>query len=161
MLQRMLRFVAPAAAVCFFIVLILAADELARAQQAGGATQPAGAAQPGAQGASDSDRFTGASRSLGTDGLRISHRWFEPGARTAWHRHVDGQLLFVEKGRARVQKRGGPMRELGVGDSDYTPPNVVHWHGAVPDQEFYQVALGFGEQTDWFEKVTDAEYDGR
>ena len=91
----------------------------------------------------------------------MSHRWFEPGARTAWHRHVEGQLLFVEKGRARVQKRGGALREMSVGDSDYTPPNVDHWHGAVPDQEFYQVALGFGEATDWLEKVSDEQYNGR
>jgi quercetin dioxygenase-like cupin family protein len=151
MVQRMLRFLSAAVAVGLFIAVVLAADEAARAQQAGGAA-PAG---------NNADRFTGASRSLDTEGLRISHRWFEPGARTAWHRHVDGQLLFVEKGRARLQKRGGPMRELAAGESDYTPPNVDHWHGAVPDQEFFQVAVGFGEETQWLEKVSDAQYAGR
>ena len=150
MAQRMLRFFSAAVAVGLFIAGVLAADQMARAQQAGAAG-----------GANNADRFTGASRSLDTEGLRISHRWFEPGARTAWHRHVDGQLLFVEKGRARVQKRGGAMRELATGESDYTPPNVDHWHGAVPDQEFFQVAVGFGEETQWLEKVSDAQYAGR
>jgi quercetin dioxygenase-like cupin family protein len=153
MMQRVLRFLGAAVAVGLFIAVVLAVDDVARAQQAGGAAAAAAT--------TNADRFTGASRSLDTEGLRISHRWFEPGARTAWHRHVDGQLLFVEKGRARVQKRGGPMRELATGDSDYTPPNVDHWHGAVPGQEFFQVAVGFGEETQWLEKVSDEQYAGR
>ena len=113
------------------------------------------------QGASDGPRFTGVSTSLTTDGLRVSHRHFEPGARSAWHRHTHGQLLFVEEGRARTQKRGGPMREMSVGDSDYTAPNVEHWHGAAPNEQFVQIAVGFGEGIEWFDLVTDAEYDGR
>jgi quercetin dioxygenase-like cupin family protein len=153
MMQRVLRFLSAAAAVALFIGVVLTADEAARAQQAGGA----GAASP----ADTANRFTGVSPAPATEGRRRKQRRFEPGARTAWHRHVDGQLLFVEKGRARVQKRGGPMRELAAGESDYTPPNVDHWHGAVPDPEFFQVALGFGEETQWLEKVTDAEYAGR
>jgi quercetin dioxygenase-like cupin family protein len=157
MLRRVLRFVTAAGAVCLMIASILAADRFASAQAARGAV-PAGALPAGA---SDADRFTGMSRSLEPGALRISHRWFEPGARSAWHRHLDGQLLFVEKGRARVQKRGGPLREMNVGDSDYTPPNVDHWHGAAPDQEFYQVAVAFGEATEWLEKVGDAQYEGR
>jgi 4-carboxymuconolactone decarboxylase len=136
---------------------ILAADRFATAQQTR-AVVPSAALPAGAY---DAERFTGASRSLEPGGLRISHRWFEPGARSAWHRHVDGQLLFVEKGRARVQKRGAPLRELGVGDSDYTPPNVDHWHGATPDQEFYQVAVAFGDATEWLEKVSEQQYAGR
>jgi quercetin dioxygenase-like cupin family protein len=157
MLRRALGFVTAAGAVCLVIVSILAADRFASAQQ------PRGVLPPGAlpAGESDADRFTGTSRSLEAGALRLSHRWFEPGARTAWHTHVDGQLLFVEKGRARVQKRGGALREMGAGDSDYTPPNVDHWHGAAPDQEFYQVAVGFGEATQWLEKVSDAQYAGR
>ena len=45
----------------------------------------------------------------------MSRRWFEAGARTAWHRHTGAQILFVEKGRARAQERGGPLRELATG----------------------------------------------
>lgn len=111
----------------------------------------------------DADRFTGASRALEAEGWRMSHRWFEPSARTAWHRHGGGQVLFVESGRARVQERGGRMLELATGQSHYTGPNVEHWHGATPDSEFRQLALSRGEATEtvWLEKVTDAQYAGR
>jgi quercetin dioxygenase-like cupin family protein len=113
--------------------------------------------------ATDAARFTGVSRALEAEGWRVSHRWFEPGARTAWHRHPGGQLLFVEKGRARVQERGGAMRELATSESHYTAPNVEHWHGATPGSEFTQVALGRGDtaETVWLEKVSDEQYSGR
>jgi quercetin dioxygenase-like cupin family protein len=113
--------------------------------------------------ATDAARFTGVSRALEAEGWRLSHRWFEPGARTAWHRHPGGQLLFVEKGRARVQERGGALHELATGESHYTASNVEHWHGATPDSEFTQVALGRGDtaETVWLEKVSDAQYAGR
>jgi quercetin dioxygenase-like cupin family protein len=119
-------------------------------------------AQPAAE--EDDPRFTGASTSLDTDGLGVSHRWFEAGARSAWHRHTGGQLLFVEEGRARTQKRGAAMHEMSAGDSDYTSPRVEHWHGAAPDTHFVQVATRIGDgsewATEWLEKVTDEEYDG-
>jgi quercetin dioxygenase-like cupin family protein len=115
------------------------------------------------QNATDEARFTGLSRALEAEGWRVSHRWFEAGARTAWHRHGGGQVLFVESGEARVQERGGAMRELAVGETHYTQPNVEHWHGATPDSEFRQVALSRGDanETVWLDKVTDAEYGGR
>jgi quercetin dioxygenase-like cupin family protein len=108
----------------------------------------------------DGPRFTGTSTSLDTEGLRISRRSFAPGARTAWHRHIDGQLLFVEEGRARIQRRGDAMREIGMGESDYTAPNIDHWHGATPHEHFVQVAVGFGQEVEWLELVTDEEYNG-
>ena len=113
--------------------------------------------------ATDADRFTGVSRALEAEGWRVSHRWFEPAARTAWHRHPGGQLLFVEGGRARVQERGAMLHELATGESHYTGPNVEHWHGATPDSEFRQVALGRGDaaETVWLEKVSDQQYAGR
>jgi quercetin dioxygenase-like cupin family protein len=113
--------------------------------------------------ATDADRFTGVSRALEAEGWRVSHRWFEPGARTAWHRHPGGQLLFVEKGEARVQERNGRLHELATGESHYTAPGIEHWHGATPDSEFTQVALGRGDaaETAWLEKVTDQQYAGR
>lgn len=113
--------------------------------------------------ATDAARFTGVSRALEAEGWRVSHRWFEAGARTAWHRHGGGQVLFVEKGRARVQERGGRLHELATGQTHYTGPDVEHWHGATPDSEFTQVALSRGDasETVWLEKVTDAQYAGR
>lgn len=105
-------------------------------------------------------RFTGHTDVLDAKDLNATRRSFDAGARSAWHSHSKGQLLFVEDGRARLQRKGQPVRELGAGETDYTGPNVVHWHGAAPDRKLVQVALSFGE-TKWMEKVTDAEYAGR
>jgi quercetin dioxygenase-like cupin family protein len=113
------------------------------------------------QSAADDARFTGRSNQLETTGVALSRRRFDAGARSAWHSHTNGQLLFVEQGRARVQRRGEPVKELGRGDSDYTAGNVVHWHGASQNEPFVQVAVGFGGDTTWLQKVTDEEYLGQ
>ena len=106
----------------------------------------------------DDPRFTGLSTVLEGKDLSAARRRFEPGARSAWHSHDNGQLLYVEQGRMRTQKKGQPVKELGVGDSDYTGAAVVHWHGAVPATHLIQVNIGFGGETRWMQKVTDAEY---
>lgn len=88
-------------------------------------------------------------------------RAFEPGNRTYWHSHAGGFILFVQEGKARVQTRGGPMRELGPGEVDYAPPGVEHWHGAAPDEGLLQLGvLPFGGGIEFTDPVTDAEYNG-
>ena len=109
----------------------------------------------------DDPRFTGRSDVMDAKDLGIGRRSFEPGAHSAWHSHDKGQLIFVESGRARTQKKGQPMKELGVGDSDYTAPNVVHWHGATPSDRLVQVAVSFGGEIKWLQKTTDDEYAGK
>jgi quercetin dioxygenase-like cupin family protein len=109
----------------------------------------------------DDPRFTGKTDTMDAKDLTIGRRSFEPGARSAWHSHDKGQLIYVEQGRARIQKKGQPMKELAVGDSDYTGPNVAHWHGAAPNERLVQVAVGFGGDIKWLEKTTDDEYNGR
>jgi len=109
----------------------------------------------------EAPRFTGKSDTMDAKDLGIGRRSFEPGARSWWHSHDKGQLIFVEQGRARVQKKGQPMKELGVGDSDYTAPNVVHWHGAAPNERLVQVAVSFGGAIKWLDQTTDDEYNGR
>jgi 4-carboxymuconolactone decarboxylase len=106
-------------------------------------------------------RFTGKTEVMDSKDLSIARRRFEPGARSAWHSHVRGQLLMVEEGRMRAQKRGEPIKEYGVGDSDYTAPDVVHWHGATSAQALVQLNVGFGGRAKWFEDVTDAEFQGK
>jgi quercetin dioxygenase-like cupin family protein len=105
--------------------------------------------------------FTGTSLVMDGKDLSAARRSFEPGARTYWHSHDNGQLLLVEDGRMRTQKKGGPVRELGKGESDYAGPNVVHWHGAVTGQALVQINVGFGGGTKWLQAVTDAEYNGK
>lgn len=117
--------------------------------------------QAGGQQPADDPRFTGLSTVLESKDLTVARRRFEPGARSAWHSHDNGQLLYVEQGRMRTQKKGQPVKELGVGESDYTASNVVHWHGAVPATHLIQVNVGFGGETRWMQKVTDAEYSGK
>jgi quercetin dioxygenase-like cupin family protein len=105
--------------------------------------------------------FTGKSVAMDGKDLSAARRSFEPGARTYWHSHEKGQLLLVEDGRMRTQKRGGPMKELGKGESDYAGPNVVHWHGAAPGQALTQINVGFGGEAKWLEPVSDAQYTGK
>jgi len=106
-------------------------------------------------------QFTGKSTVMDGKDLSAARRSFEPGARTYWHSHDNGQLLLVEKGKMRAQKRGQPMKEYGVGDSDYTGPNVVHWHGAAPDTELVQINIGFGGGSKWYEEVSADDYAGK
>jgi len=130
------------------IVLMVSVYSLERTSRAGAQAQ-------------DDPRFTGVSTGMEATNLSVGRRQFEPGARSAWHHHDHGQLLFVEEGRARFQKRGEPLQEMGPGESVYTAPRVEHWHGAAPDEEFIQVHIGFGSGITWLEKVTDDEYEGR
>jgi quercetin dioxygenase-like cupin family protein len=118
-------------------------------------------AQRGGAAGSEEARFSGKTENLDLAGTTATRRRFEAGARTAWHSHPNGQLIFVQEGRARIQKRGQPIKDLGQGESDYTAPNVVHWHGAAPDSSLVHVAVGFGGETKWLEKVTEDEYAGR
>jgi quercetin dioxygenase-like cupin family protein len=105
--------------------------------------------------------FTGTSTTMDGKDLTAARRNFEAGARTYWHSHSNGQLLMVEKGRMRLQKRGEAVKELAIGGSDYTGPNVVHWHGATPAAPMVQINVGFGGATNWLEAVTDQEYSGK
>ena len=111
-----------------------------------------------AQPPADDPHFTGKTTVMDGKELTAARRRFEAGARSAWHSHDKGQLLLVEEGRMRTQKKGQAVKELGAGESDYTAPNLVHWHGAVPGQALVQINVGFGGETKWLEPVTDAEY---
>jgi quercetin dioxygenase-like cupin family protein len=77
---------------------------------------------------------------------------FEPGARTNWHAHSDGQLIYGLEGRGHVGVRSGETVEIGPGDLVHAPPGEEHWHGASPDAALTHLALSFGE-TVWLEEV--------
>lgn len=86
---------------------------------------------------------------------------FSPGARTAWHSHPLGQTLIVTAGIGRIQRWGGPMEEIRVGDVVHIPPNVKHWHGAGPDSVMTHIAITEmlnGSAADWLEQVTEEQY---
>jgi quercetin dioxygenase-like cupin family protein len=107
-----------------------------------------------------SANYTGQTSNVDQAGMLPGRRRFEAGARSAWHTHPAGQLLFVEEGRLRVQRRGEPIKDLGLHQSDFTNANVPHWHGAAPDSHVIQASLSFGGIGPWLEPVTDDEYLG-
>ena len=77
---------------------------------------------------------------------------FSTGARTHWHSHPDGQVLFVTEGQGRVGTRDGRVERIKAGDLVVAPPGEEHWHGAAEDHGVEHLALSFGE-TAWAEPV--------
>lgn len=95
-----------------------------------------------------------------TLGTQVGNVTFEPGARTNWHLHPGGQILLATGGTGYYQEKGSAKRLLRKGDVIKCPPNIPHWHGASPDDEFVQVAITITRNgpTVWLEPVKDEEY---
>jgi quercetin dioxygenase-like cupin family protein len=93
--------------------------------------------------------------------LRVT---FEPGARTAWHTHPHGQVLYVLTGVGRVQRAGEKIQTIQPGDTVLIAPGERHWHGAAPSHAMSHIAIQEaaedGSHSTWFELVTDADYLG-
>ncbi len=86
---------------------------------------------------------------------------FEPGARTAWHRHPLGQTLLILSGLGWAQRDGGPVEEVRPGDIVWFSPQEKHWHGASAEAAMSHVAIQEsldGKVVDWLEKVSDEQY---
>jgi 4-carboxymuconolactone decarboxylase len=123
-----------------------------------GAQQQPATARPSAI---DPNNFTGTVTDRTISDIRTLRYHFDASARTNWHAHEVGQVIYVEEGRARTQERGGKVRELPKGSTFYTQPGVAHWHGAASGPGgMTQVAMSFGA-TKWMEKVSDADYAAR
>lgn len=105
--------------------------------------------------------FTGVVTTMDVKDVTAGRRRFDPGARTAWHSHDKGQLILSESGRLRTGRRGAAITEYPSGGSEYTGPNVEHWHGATPSEALVQVNIQFGGTTKWLTKTTDDEYAGK
>jgi quercetin dioxygenase-like cupin family protein len=95
-----------------------------------------------------------------TTGMNMSRIRFEAGARTNWHVHTAGQILLVEEGRGRLQELGSDIVDIPVGQPVLTKPNVLHWHGAAPDQAALQFSVYSGN-LEWKDAVTDDQYLGK
>lgn len=85
---------------------------------------------------------------------------FEPGARTNWHSHPAGQIILALEGIGYYQEEGKSIEIIQKGDVVKCPHNVLHWHGASPENEFIQIAITGREngETIWLKPVTDEEY---
>lgn len=86
---------------------------------------------------------------------------FEPAARTHWHSHPEGQVLYVMSGTGRAGTEHGEIVQISPGDVVFANPGELHWHGATPDSPMSHLSLTTGGATVWEPRaVTDEEYDG-
>jgi quercetin dioxygenase-like cupin family protein len=86
---------------------------------------------------------------------------FEPGARTHWHSHPEGQVLYVLSGAGRAGTENGIVIRLSPGDAVYADPDELHWHGATADSPMTHLSLTTGGATAWEPRpVSDEEYGG-
>lgn len=93
--------------------------------------------------------------------VNIGSVTFEPGARTNWHYHEGGQILFVTEGRGLYQEKGKSVEIIERGEVIKCPPGVEHWHGATPTEAMNHIAIGTNTNIGgavWLEPVTEEEY---
>jgi quercetin dioxygenase-like cupin family protein len=94
--------------------------------------------------------------------LHASSVHFGPGARTAWHRHANGQTIYVVEGVGLCQRRGGPVEVIRAGDRVFFEPGEEHWHGAAATRFMTHIAMlevdDDGHPATWGDHVTDEEY---
>lgn len=91
----------------------------------------------------------------------VGNVYFEPGARSNWHKHPSGQILIITDGIGYHQIEGQPIEIIKKGDVVKCPPNVRHWHGASPEvglQQIYIVPNTEKGIVEWMETVTDEHY---
>jgi quercetin dioxygenase-like cupin family protein len=89
--------------------------------------------------------------------LTVNAVFFEPGARTHWHRHAVGQVLVVTQGAGFLRSRDGSGGRLAPGDVAYIPAGEEHWHGASPDTYLLHLAISIGP-AEWLDAVADEDY---
>jgi quercetin dioxygenase-like cupin family protein len=90
--------------------------------------------------------------------VRVNNVVFEPGGRTYWHSHGNGQVLLVSGGSGMVETRDGDRHALHPGDLVWAPPGEEHWHGAAPDSFITHTAVSLGF-TAWLEEVPGDRYE--
>jgi quercetin dioxygenase-like cupin family protein len=119
----------------------------------------------GAWNPSGNEHFTGAvwNRRLRDSeaGITMIAVQFAPGARSDWHSHPGGQLLYVVSGAGLVQTEDGSTVRISAGDVVHAPPGERHWHGAAPDSPMMHLSLTTGGNAAWEGKVSDEEYGRR
>jgi quercetin dioxygenase-like cupin family protein len=120
-------------------------------------------------GAGPEDWFTGtvwrdAAPTGSSPDVAVNRVLFEPGARTHWHTHPEGQILYIITGTCRAGKEGEVPVEVEAGGVVYFAPDEKHWHGSTPDTYMVHMAINVATTTDggtgWLEPVTDEEYAG-
>ena len=88
---------------------------------------------------------------------------FQSGARTNWHTHPAGQILYVTEGCGWIQEEGGPVTRICKGDTIHARPRAKHWHGATNRQGMSHLAVTEtinGKPVDRLEPVAASQYRG-
>ncbi|NBC25239.1 MAG: DUF4440 domain-containing protein [Bacteroidetes bacterium] len=83
---------------------------------------------------------------------------FAAGAKLNWHMHPKGQQLIITEGIGYYQERGEDVRIVQQGDVVKCEPGVEHWHAATPETGVTYLAITGNEPTEWFEEVTEEEF---
>lgn len=111
---------------------------------------------------SGTEHFTGSvwnSRLVDEDGhLTMISVQFAPGARSDWHSHPEGQVLYVLTGAGIVQNEDGSTVEITAGDVIRAAPGELHWHGARSDSPMGHLSITTAGPAEWQGKVTDEQY---
>lgn len=98
----------------------------------------------------------------GPDDLNVLSVAFEPGARTGWHSHPGGQVLYVVSGTGYVGTRDGGLASIGPGDVVQAAPGELHWHGATATSPMNHLSITHNGETEWTgEMVDDDQYPNR
>jgi quercetin dioxygenase-like cupin family protein len=88
---------------------------------------------------------------------------FRPGARSNWHTHPAGQILYVTQGCGWFQAEGRPVSRICQGDTVYVDPTMKHWHGATATTAMTHLAITEqvgGQNANWLERVSASQYRG-
>ena len=96
--------------------------------------------------------------------VAVNRVLFESGARTHWHTHTEGQILYIITGTCRTAREDEPPVDVEAGGVVYFAPHEKHWHGATSETYMVHMAINIANMTDggtdWLEPVTDEEYAG-
>ncbi|MEM6727858.1 MAG: cupin domain-containing protein [Pseudomonadota bacterium] len=82
---------------------------------------------------------------------------FAPGARTAWHSHAAGQVLYVTSGNGLFGTRDEVI-PIAMGDVIEIPAGLDHWHGASPATPMQHIATQPSAEAKWGPHVSEDDY---
>lgn len=119
------------------------------------------ASDEGRRAVARTETFTGTvlaeSRLSGIPGVMMNTLLFCPCARTHWHSHEQGQILQIVSGQGFVASADGELHVVNPGDTIWTPPGQIHYHGATRDNFMVHHAISLGDIT-WLDEVPDHVY---
>jgi len=78
-------------------------------------------------------------RAISTDRMMVTAIKVKGGAKIPRHYHEAEQIVFIQKGQARVSTGDDPVHLLGPGDIWVVPSNVVHGVEYIGDIEALEV----------------------